>query len=53
MPLDMVKTRMQSAGASKRYKNSVNCLYTVAAEEGVTALWKGVTPRLCRLSVGL
>lgn len=53
MPLDMVKTRMQSASASKNYKNSIHCLYTVATKEGVLSLWKGVTPRLCRLSVSV
>ncbi|KAJ3297019.1 hypothetical protein HK104_000936 [Borealophlyctis nickersoniae] len=49
MPLDVVKTRMQSLTARELYKNSAHCLYRVMKEEGVLALWKGATPRLGRL----
>ncbi|KAJ1558763.1 hypothetical protein HK096_005132, partial [Nowakowskiella sp. JEL0078] len=51
MPLDVVKTKMQSLDASVKYKHSLDCLWSVARDEGVTALWKGATPRLGRLIV--
>jgi solute carrier family 25 citrate transporter 1 len=48
-PLDVVKTKMQSLGASKLYRNTLHCLITVAKKDGIPALWKGSTPRLGRL----
>lgn len=49
MPLDVVKTRMQSLNAP--YKNTLDCFVRIVQEEGVLALWKGATPRLGRLIV--
>ncbi|KAI9261538.1 mitochondrial carrier domain-containing protein [Phascolomyces articulosus] len=49
MPLDVVKTRMQSLEARQLYKNSVDCLIKVVKANGVLSLWKGTTPRLARL----
>ncbi|KAJ1957696.1 hypothetical protein GGI12_004952, partial [Dipsacomyces acuminosporus] len=49
MPFDVVKTRMQSLSAKLEYKNSFHCVWRVATEEGIFALWKGATPRLSRL----
>ncbi|KAJ1662347.1 hypothetical protein IW140_005870 [Coemansia sp. RSA 1813] len=49
MPLDVVKTRMQSPSAGLEYRSSLHCAYRVGASEGITALWKGATPRLSRL----
>ncbi|KAJ2552118.1 hypothetical protein EV175_003435 [Coemansia sp. RSA 1933] len=49
MPLDVVKTRMQSPSARLEYRSSFHCAYRVVSEEKVTALWKGATPRLSRL----
>lgn len=51
MPIDNVKTRMQSAGASSMYRNSLDCLVKIVREEGVQRLWGGTTPRLARLMV--
>lgn len=48
MPFDVVKTQMQGLQASQ-YKNSIDCGVTIARESGVTALWKGTTPRLGRV----
>lgn len=46
MPLDVVKTRLQSLGAQGSiYSN----LSAVLKQDGVFALWKGATPRLGRL----
>ncbi|KAI8319593.1 mitochondrial tricarboxylate transporter [Martensiomyces pterosporus] len=49
MPFDVVKTRMQSLSARLEYKGSFHCAWRVVSEEGVSALWKGATPRLSRL----
>jgi solute carrier family 25 citrate transporter 1 len=51
MPLDNIKTRMQSTGAESRYKNSFDCLRLIIRDEGVSRLWGGTTPRLARLMV--
>jgi solute carrier family 25 citrate transporter 1 len=49
MPLDTVKTRMQSLEAKSMYSGTLNCFYKVAKHEGVLTFWKGATPRLGRL----
>ncbi|KAA1475991.1 mitochondrial tricarboxylate transporter [Dentipellis sp. KUC8613] len=49
MPLDVVKTRMQSLEASAQYRNSFHCAYRIFTEEGVRRFWTGTTPRLARL----
>ncbi|KIO23984.1 hypothetical protein M407DRAFT_244602 [Tulasnella calospora MUT 4182] len=49
MPLDVVKTRMQSLEAKQLYKNSFHCAYKVFQENGILGFWKGTTPRLARL----
>ncbi|KAG8984998.1 hypothetical protein FRB90_005003 [Tulasnella sp. 427] len=49
MPLDVVKTRMQSLEAKQLYKNSFHCAYKVWQENGILGFWKGTTPRLARL----
>ncbi|KAF3912855.1 Mitoferrin [Arthrobotrys entomopaga] len=48
MPIDVVKSRMQSLHASQ-YNNSLECAYKIATEEGIRALWSGALPRLARL----
>ena len=48
MPIDTVKTRMQSLDSSK-YSSTINCFATVFREEGLKTFWKGATPRLGRL----
>lgn len=49
MPIDVVKTRMQSLDAKTLYKSSLHCFSTIVKNDGVLALWKGTTPRLARL----
>ncbi|KAI0052475.1 mitochondrial tricarboxylate transporter [Auriscalpium vulgare] len=49
MPLDVIKTRMQSLGASAQYRNSFHCAYRIFTEEGLRRFWTGTTPRLVRL----
>ncbi|BFZ56912.1 CtIP-related endonuclease [Savitreella phatthalungensis] len=49
MPLDTVKTRMQSLASRSEYKNSFHCFSRIITEEGVLSLWSGALPRLARL----
>ncbi|KAL5478715.1 hypothetical protein ACEPAI_1992 [Sanghuangporus weigelae] len=49
MPLDVIKTRMQSLEARQQYRNSFHCAYRIFTEEGVLRFWTGTTPRLARL----
>ncbi|KAI9463507.1 mitochondrial tricarboxylate transporter [Russula earlei] len=49
MPLDVVKTRMQSLDARTQYRNSFHCAYRIFTEEGILRFWTGTTPRLARL----
>ncbi|KAH3900153.1 probable Tricarboxylate transport protein [Saccharomycodes ludwigii] len=49
MPIDTVKTRMQSLNANLKYSGTLNCFVKVFKDEGILAFWKGATPRLGRL----
>ncbi|KZT65091.1 mitochondrial tricarboxylate transporter [Daedalea quercina L-15889] len=49
MPLDVIKTRMQSLEARQAYRNSFHCAYRIFTEEGILRFWTGTTPRLARL----
>ncbi|KAF7374978.1 Mitochondrial tricarboxylate transporter [Mycena sanguinolenta] len=49
MPLDVIKTRMQSLEARAQYRNSFHCAYRIFTEEGILRFWTGTTPRLTRL----
>jgi solute carrier family 25 (mitochondrial citrate transporter), member 1 len=49
MPLDTVKTRMQSIEARSEYKNSIQCAVKIFKEEGLLTFWSGALPRLARL----
>lgn len=49
MPLDVIKTRMQSLEARAQYRNSFHCGYRIFTEEGIWRFWTGTTPRLTRL----
>ncbi|CAL1713763.1 unnamed protein product [Somion occarium] len=49
MPLDVIKTRMQSLSAQSQYRNSFHCAYRIFTEEGLLRFWAGTTPRLVRL----
>ncbi|KAF8200320.1 citrate transporter [Pholiota molesta] len=49
MPLDVIKTRMQSLDARAQYRNSFHCAYRIFTEEGIRRFWTGTTPRLTRL----
>jgi solute carrier family 25 (mitochondrial citrate transporter), member 1 len=55
-PLDVVKTRLQKQvvvpGKPAKYTGLVQACGLIAKEEGVLALWKGITPRLLRIMPG-
>jgi solute carrier family 25 citrate transporter 1 len=51
MPLDTVKTRMQSLEARANYKNSFACAASIFKNEGILTFWSGSLPRLGRLSI--
>jgi len=49
IPIDTAKVRLQlqgaaAAGVKPKYSGMFGTLMTVAREEGVGALWKGITP---------
>jgi solute carrier family 25 (mitochondrial citrate transporter), member 1 len=50
-PFDVVKTRMQGTKASQ-YKSTVDCFKQIWVNEGVSALYAGVVPRLGRVVPG-
>eukprot|EP00540_Astrosyne_radiata_P013551 CAMPEP_0116853284 /NCGR_PEP_ID=MMETSP0418-20121206/17821_1 /TAXON_ID=1158023 /ORGANISM="Astrosyne radiata, Strain 13vi08-1A" /LENGTH=398 /DNA_ID=CAMNT_0004485657 /DNA_START=35 /DNA_END=1231 /DNA_ORIENTATION=- len=55
-PLDVVKTRLQKQvvipGKAPKYTGLFQACTVIAKEEGVLALWKGITPRLLRIMPG-
>ena len=55
-PLDVVKTRLQKqvvvAGETPKYTGLIQACGVIAKEEGITALWKGLSPRLMRIMPG-
>jgi solute carrier family 25 (mitochondrial citrate transporter), member 1 len=51
MPLDTVKTRMQSLEAKSVYRNSFHCATMIYRNEGILTFWSGALPRLGRLTL--
>jgi len=49
-PIDVIKTRLQ-LDSTGRYKGVFHCGSTIAKEEGVRALWKGLTPFAANLTL--
>lgn len=55
-PTDVVKIRMQgqSTTSARIYNSSINAYKSIATEEGVRGLWKGVVPNIIRnIAVGV
>merc|ERR1712007_109176 len=50
-PVDVVKTRMQGESAKELYKNMVDCAMKTYAQEGVTAFYFGIIPRMVRVGL--
>ncbi|CAI5706973.1 hypothetical protein KXD40_006029 [Peronospora effusa] len=55
-PMDVLKTRLMGqetvAGQELKYKGFFDALKVIAREEGVSALWKGLLPRLTKMAPG-
>lgn len=55
-PLDVAKTRIMlehpAEGVAKRYTGTLQTLSIIHAEEGVTGLFKGLTPRVTWITIG-
>mmetsp|Transcript_12638 Transcript_12638/g.27327 ORF Transcript_12638/g.27327 Transcript_12638/m.27327 type:complete len:392 (-) Transcript_12638:604-1779(-) len=51
-PLDVLKTRLMTQGASGRYRNLVDATIQIAKTEGVSAFMSGWQPRLIWISMG-
>src|SRR5699024_10472966 len=49
-PIDVVKTRMQGLEASK-YKSTLDCMRQIFRNEGFFAFYKGLMPRLVKVSM--
>ena len=45
-PADVIKTRLQVKGGTKKYGGIVGCYRTIVQQEGYAALYKGVGPRM-------
>jgi len=45
-PSDVIKTRLQVAGGMQKYGNVQNALFRIIKEEGFSALYKGIIPRM-------
>ena len=55
-PTDLVKVRMQAegklpAGVAKRYPSALGAYGIIAKQEGILALWTGLTPNVARNAV--
>mmetsp|Transcript_69837 Transcript_69837/g.180093 ORF Transcript_69837/g.180093 Transcript_69837/m.180093 type:complete len:303 (-) Transcript_69837:72-980(-) len=52
-PIDVVKTRIEAQdGKVKEYNGSWQCFRSILKNEGVTALYRGVGPRMIKISLG-
>lgn len=51
MPLDVIKTRMQSLEGRQIYRHSLDCARVIFKTEGIRAFWNGALARLGRLSL--
>ncbi|KAL2497034.1 S-adenosylmethionine carrier 1 [Abeliophyllum distichum] len=51
-PLDVIKTRLMVQGSATQYKGISHCVSTIAREEGSSALFKGMGPRVLWIGIG-
>jgi len=52
-PIDVVKTRIEAQdGKVKEYSSSWQCFRSILRNEGVQALYRGVAPRMMKISLG-
>lgn len=51
-PLDVIKTRLMTQGASGAYKGVFDCCSKIIREEGAGAMFKGVQARVTWIGIG-
>jgi len=55
-PLDVAKTRIMlerpAEGQAKKYSGTISSMQTIASEEGMLALYKGISPRVTWITIG-
>ncbi|KAL3513965.1 hypothetical protein ACH5RR_026682 [Cinchona calisaya] len=51
-PLDVIKTRLMVQGSAKQYEGILHCVDTIVREEGTSALFKGLGPRVLWIGIG-
>lgn len=53
-PIDVVKTRIeaQDGTGTKEYTSTLQCMRKIVAEEGFFALYRGIAPRMIKISLG-
>mmetsp|Transcript_99393 Transcript_99393/g.320538 ORF Transcript_99393/g.320538 Transcript_99393/m.320538 type:complete len:313 (+) Transcript_99393:132-1070(+) len=53
-PIDVVKTRIeaQDQAGTKEYTGTWQCFRSIVKQEGVAALYRGIAPRMIKISIG-
>lgn len=51
-PIDVAKTRIMLSSGTQLSSNFIKVMYTIAKQEGVTALFSGLLPRMVQISMG-
>ncbi|XP_051139588.1 S-adenosylmethionine carrier 1, chloroplastic/mitochondrial-like isoform X2 [Andrographis paniculata] len=51
-PLDLIKTRLMVQGSAKQYKGIFHCVNTILREEGSSAFFMGMGPRVLWIGIG-
>eukprot|EP00271_Cylindrocystis_brebissonii_P008947 TRINITY_DN23505_c0_g1_i1.p1 TRINITY_DN23505_c0_g1~~TRINITY_DN23505_c0_g1_i1.p1 ORF type:complete len:402 (-),score=65.13 TRINITY_DN23505_c0_g1_i1:656-1861(-) len=51
-PLDVIKTRLMTQGSTGRYLGVIDCVRKTIAEEGMSAMCKGMGPRVIWIGIG-
>ncbi|KAH6826861.1 Pyridoxal phosphate transferases superfamily protein [Perilla frutescens var. hirtella] len=51
-PLDVVKTRLMIQGSAKQYDGIFHCVNTIIREEGSSAFFRGLGPRVLWIGIG-
>ncbi|KAH6759053.1 S-adenosylmethionine carrier 2 [Perilla frutescens var. frutescens] len=51
-PLDVVKTRLMIQGSAKQYDGIFHCVNTIMREEGSSAFFRGLGPRVLWIGIG-
>ncbi|CAJ1400161.1 unnamed protein product [Effrenium voratum] len=52
-PIDVIKSRIEAQdGKTKEYTGTIQAFRAILKEEGVTAFYKGIAPRLMKISIG-